>query len=216
MNGGHQQAQEPTPITTGEASGPDKKSETNGNTNLTNDTNGNTKITPETKHEKLSGAEIKKRAKAEKAARRAQSKQEKQPLAKGHITEQTRPPATIIPGKDVPRGSASGPPTLPTSNSKVQHKRTGSMNASSQKAIPLRPTQPQSTSTSVEPQKENKKVALFGHLYGHPRRTTLAGAGKDVHPAVLALGLQMSNYVVCGSNARCIATMLIFKRVRTR
>jgi translation initiation factor eIF-2B subunit delta len=61
--------------------------------------------------------------------------------------------------------------------------------------------------------KEDKSVAVFGHLYGQQRRTTIAGAGKEVHPAVLALGLQLRDYVVCGSSARCVATMLAFKRV---
>jgi hypothetical protein len=28
------------------------------------------------------------------------------------------------------------------------------------------------------------------------------------------LGLQMRDYVVCGSSARCVATLLAFKRVR--
>lgn len=56
-------------------------------------------------------------------------------------------------------------------------------------------------------------MAVFGHLYGQQRRTTVAGAGKEVHPAVLALGLQMRDYVICGSSARCVATLLAFKRV---
>jgi translation initiation factor eIF-2B subunit delta len=30
---------------------------------------------------------------------------------------------------------------------------------------------------------------------------------------VLALGLQLRDYVVCGSSARCVATLLAFKRV---
>lgn len=60
----------------------------------------------------------------------------------------------------------------------------------------------------------NKRVAVFGHLYGQQRRTSIAGAGKEVHPAVLALGLQMREYEVCGSSARCLIMLLAFKRVR--
>ena len=63
-------------------------------------------------------------------------------------------------------------------------------------------------------QRLNKNVAVFGHLYGQQRRTSIAGVGKEVHPAVLALGLQMRDYVVCGSSARCLAMLLVFKRVR--
>jgi translation initiation factor eIF-2B subunit delta len=61
--------------------------------------------------------------------------------------------------------------------------------------------------------KEDKNVAVFGHLYGIPRRSTIAGAAKEVHPAVLALGLQIRDYVICGSSARCVATLIAFKRV---
>lgn len=66
---------------------------------------------------------------------------------------------------------------------------------------------------SSSSRKDTKQVALFSHLYTHSRRTSIAGVSKDVHPAVLALGLQFSNYVICGSSARCVATLLVFKRV---
>ncbi|KAI9876650.1 MAG: hypothetical protein M1830_006029 [Pleopsidium flavum] len=198
------------PSTTTESATTSKRNE---ETKAPNETNGVTKRTPEVKEEKLSGAEIKKRAKAEKAARRAQVKQETQQPDKGNTPEQIKPAVAVNARKDASRVAPGVPSATPTPNLKGQHKRTGSMSATSQKAIPLRPTQSQVILPSLEQQKESKKVALFGHLYGHPRRTTLAGAGKDVHPAVLALGLQMSNYVVCGSNARCIATLLVFKRV---
>lgn len=41
----------------------------------------------------------------------------------------------------------------------------------------------------------------------------MEGVNKEVHPAVLALGLQMSTFTVCGSNARCVAMLLAFKKV---
>lgn len=158
--------------------------------------------------EKLSNAELKKRAKAEKAAKRAQAKE-------------ARPEAAVLPDLSGPRkvdtppeisrkNSAGGGPGIPAA--KGAHKQ----NASIQKNMPLRPAaQPQAAIPTAQPEKENKNVALFGHLYSQPRRTTIAAAGKDVHPAVLALGLQMSNYVICGSNARCVAMLLVFKRVCT-
>jgi translation initiation factor eIF-2B subunit delta len=55
-------------------------------------------------------------------------------------------------------------------------------------------------------------VPLFGHL-AQNRRIGIAGASKDVHPAVLTLGLQMSRYEICGSTARVLAMMLAFKAV---
>ncbi|MCJ1381226.1 hypothetical protein MMC17_004335 [Xylographa soralifera] len=154
--------------------------------------------------EKLSNAQLKKKAKEEKAARRAQEKQAKLPA----ILPDLKAPRKVETLEEIGRrGSAAAPPGTPIVKS--HHKPTGS----TQKSMPLRPAQPQTTTQTVQPKKDNKNVALFGHLYSQPRRTTIAAAGKDVHPAILALGLQMSNYVICGSNARCVATLLAFKRV---
>lgn len=154
--------------------------------------------------DKVSGAEAKKRKKEEKAAKRAEEKQ---------VKPQTALPELKVPRKAEPvgevgrRGSVGG--GLGTPTAKSHHKRTGSI----QKSIPLRPAQPQTATPAPQSKKDNKNVALFGHLYNQPRRTTIAAAGRDVHPAILALGLQMSNYVICGSSARCVATLLAFKRV---
>ncbi|KAI9594726.1 hypothetical protein BDF19DRAFT_443454 [Syncephalis fuscata] len=38
-------------------------------------------------------------------------------------------------------------------------------------------------------------------------------ADKDVHPAILALGLAYSEYRICGSNARCVALLGALKKV---
>ncbi|MCJ1396744.1 hypothetical protein MMC18_009636 [Xylographa bjoerkii] len=153
--------------------------------------------------EKLSNAELKKRAKDGKAARRAQEKQAK-PQA---ILPDLKAPRKVEMLAEVGRRESAGAPS--GSSTVKSHKPSGS----TQKSIPLRPTQPQTTTQAVQPKKGSKNVALFGHLYSQPRRTTIAAAGKEVHPAILALGLQMSNYVICGSNARCVATLLAFKRV---
>ena len=154
---------------------------------------------------KTSGKEKKAKAKAEKAARRAQDKQKQQgqPVADLHGANKTD-------GKKEGerRGSAT---TQAKSGSQIgQHKRTGSTNL---KTLPIRSTESRAAPVTEEPKREEKRVALLDHLYGLPRRTSLAGAGKDVHPAVLALGLQMSDYKICGSTARCAATLLVFRSV---
>lgn len=181
-------------------------------------TNGGVKAVEKTgeenKESKISGAELKKRAKAEKAARRAQVKQEKQPPRKGGTEEVPKQSTTGMGNKEISKPNKNGILAAPAAPiSKGQHKRTGSTSVHAQKSQLPGPRPPQPSLIQAVTPKESRKVALFGHLYGQPRRTTLTGAGKDVHPAVLALGLQMSNYVVCGSNARCIATLLVFKRV---
>ncbi len=131
----------------------------------------------------------------EKAARRAQAL-----LEKGA----TAPVPAPTPGQQ--------PKTEGQKGSKGQHKRGNSTSIEvrhlpvrgAQKAIP--------DAVPAEPKKEDKTVEFFRHLY-KLRTTSIAGASKEVHPAVLALGLQMSNYTICGSCARLVATLQAFKRV---
>ena len=157
------------------------------------------------KESKPSGAELKKKAKEEKAAKRAKEKQSQQQQ------HQSPAEASNIANSIIQRGEVLS--TTTNSGLKHQQKNLGSAGGAAQKSLPIRQVETPSVLPILQPKKENKNVALFGHLYGNSRRTTIAGAGKDVHPAVLALGLQMSNYVICGSNARCVATLLVFKRV---
>ncbi|KAL3472875.1 IF-2B-domain-containing protein [Aspergillus californicus] len=148
--------------------------------------------------DKLSPAELKKRAKAEKAARRAREKNDREQGPPGSQGPTAAGPGTGKKGLDAGPGGTAGAPV-----SKGQ-KGGG----------PPRRGSAQIPQGEVKKKKqEDKNVAVFGHLYGQQRRTTVAGAGKEVHPAVLALGLQMRDYVVCGSSARCVAMLLAFKRV---
>ncbi|KAL8779466.1 MAG: hypothetical protein Q9213_006920 [Squamulea squamosa] len=157
--------------------------------------------------ENISGAELKKRAKAEKAAKRAQIKQEQQATpshaSKGNKSENNKGRTQ----KDSIPPSAQQPPE------NKQHKSNDFLSKPSQEPLQLRPGQQHGPTPELEPKKETQKLAFLGHLYGVPRRTSISGAGKDVHPSILALGIQMSNYVICGSNARCVSTLLVFKKV---
>ena len=158
------------------------------------------------KEKELSGKEKKELAKAQKASRRAAEKQK----------QQGQPAVDLVVGNkgDLQKESEKKSPLGPAiPDSKTQHKRTGSTSAGAQSSLPHRQAPSHAAPVPAEPEKENKNVALFDHLYGNPRRTTIAGAGKDVNPSVLALGLQMRNYIVCGSSARCTAMLLAFKRV---
>ena len=168
-----------------------------------------TKGQNETKDNKLSGAALKKKAKEEKAAKRAREKQNQQQAA-GTEALGGKPELS---SNNLRRSAPASGQDLRVKKQQ-QHKKTGSISANSGNPLALRQVESKPTSAPLPEPTESKHVALFGHLYGTSRRTTIAGAGKDVHPAVLALGLQMSNYVVCGSNARCVATLLVFKRVR--
>ncbi|KAI9649139.1 hypothetical protein NHQ30_001706 [Ciborinia camelliae] len=153
---------------------------------------GNSKeaATPTPDGGKLSAAELKKKAKEEKAARRAAAVQNK-----------------AVVENAIPAPTAAGQKTEAVKGGKAQPKKGAEL-----RNLPVRggPTKP---IPAVEvPKVEDKTVDLFRHLY-KPRTTSIAEAGKDVHPAVLALGLQMSNYTICGSCARLVATLQAFKRV---
>lgn len=147
----------------------------------------------------LTPAELKKKAKEEKAARRAKEKLERESGAGAA-------------GSAAPGGAQGRPPATPKKDA------AGGASQKGQKAPPPRRgsgpgTAIHTPAVEQKKKKDDKKVAVFGHLYGQQRRTTVAGAAKEVHPAVLALGLQLRDYVVCGSSARCVATLLAFKRV---
>ncbi|KAF2851508.1 nagb/rpia/CoA transferase-like protein [Plenodomus tracheiphilus IPT5] len=152
-------------------------------------TNGDTIDAPK----KLSPAELKKLAKAEKQAKRAQAK-----AAAGVPNQQQGPPRE---GQKQQKDSKQG--------SKDDKSRP----------LPIRRRPSQSNVPAVkEPEKRAKKEPkqtglFFGHLYSQPKQQSLVGASKDVHPAVLALGLQYSSYAICGSTARMVAMLLVFKTV---
>jgi translation initiation factor eIF-2B subunit delta len=146
--------------------------------------------------QKLSGAELKKQAKAEKAARRAQALEEKQSGAAALKT----PAQSGLAQKSDTQKSAKGP-----------HKRGGST-VVDVRNLSGRGSQQRVTPALEVPKEEDKTVEFFRHLY-KTRTTSIAGTGKEVHPAVLALGLQISNYTICGSCARLVATLQAFKMV---
>ena len=161
---------------------------------------------------KLSAKELKAQKQAEKQARRQAEKVAREgstpaaaPAVNGHggPSRQEAGQARQRPGPQQPQAG--------TAESRTQHRRTASQ---SQAPRPLALRRRPSQTLKKEPRKGDKEVGLFGHLYNQPRRYTLDGVSKEVHPAVLALGFQMSSYVICGSNARCVAMLLAFKQVR--
>jgi translation initiation factor eIF-2B subunit delta len=172
--------------------------------------NGTPKAAPKpapSEEKKLSGKELKALKVAEKAARRAQKKDDIPPPAAGPSASK---PAKKGPQQQTPKGG-SGPAKSTSGIAKA--------GAGTQSTIPVRGRRPSTSAPAgkpvvVAPKPKVKQVGLFGHLYGQPRRYGIEGASKEVHPSVLALGLQMSNYEICGSTARCVAMLLAFKSVR--
>lgn len=171
---------------------------------------------------KVSAAELKKIAKAEKQARRAAQKEQQQPEAApsgtngvngerqtqkqgGGGVQLTQPQAKQEKQQKAPQQQK--PTKQGAKEGESHHKRTGS----GHQELPVRRRPSQTEGPKMAPKKENKQVELFSHLYSQPRRHTIEGVSKDVHPAVLALGFQMSSYEICGSSARCVAMLLAFK-----
>ncbi len=69
-----------------------------------------------------------------------------------------------------------------------------------------------SVPSTLEPSPGNaRSLRIFLH-FGLPK--TVSVAKGDIHPAILRLALQFSNFKITGANARCIATLTAFKTVR--
>ena len=158
---------------------------------------------------KLSGAELKKRQKAEKAARREKEKAERAAAGGPPVVQNAPTPTQQNKGDSQKKGKSSQQDQKSLQHDKAQHTRRGSGTAPNSQKLPIRPSQSSQAPTS---KKSSKDVGLFGHLYGQSRRQTFHPIPpKEVHPSVLSLGLQMSTYTICGSNARCVAMLLAFK-----
>ena len=170
--------------------------------------------------QKLSPAEIKKRAKAEKQARRAAQK-EQQPEASGpppavpngvNGEAKAQKPDAVAVQYQKPKNEKSHKAQQKQTKPSGQETESQHQGATSQQQVmPIRRRGSQTEVQKVAPKKENKQVELFSHLYNQPRRHQFEGVSKDVHPAVLALGFQISSYEICGSSARCVAMLLAFK-----
>ncbi|GAO16945.1 uncharacterized protein UV8b_06645 [Ustilaginoidea virens] len=147
---------------------------------------------------KLSNAELKKRAKEEKAARRAQAKAA-QP-----------PPSISSPSGAHGAHGAAGDAKPAAAKAKANHPKQvglplhGHHRPASRSVLP--------TSASKEAVAKPKVPECFSHL-SMARRIDLTHADKDVNPAVLALGQQMGSFAISDSTARLEATLLAFKKV---
>ncbi|KAG0022770.1 hypothetical protein BGZ80_011180 [Entomortierella chlamydospora] len=69
----------------------------------------------------------------------------------------------------------------------------------------------ESTSQAKKRERLTKEMGLFAHL-DPPKFANTASAPKDLHPAVVNVGLQMAQFKICGANARCVATLSAFRK----
>ncbi|KAK2048910.1 initiation factor 2 subunit family protein [Colletotrichum somersetense] len=141
---------------------------------------------------KLSGAEKKALAKAEKAARRAKAKE-----------AQPAPPPGQGGAQQGGAGDAKGGKSKPRQDGPQGYNQAGGPRGSQGvKVVPV-----------AAPKDNRPKVPeCFSHL-SMAKRIHITEADKDVHPAVLALGQQMSAFTINDSTTRLEATLLAFKKL---
>lgn len=183
----------------------------NGETNNGSKAENGTGSTPEQVNgdKKISGAELKKLQKQEKAARRAKEKESKAP------DQVQDPPASSAAARKPPqhRDGKQQPKSDSVSMSKQQGPSQQRVRRASGAAPPQATVELPLRRNAGEPKKASKAAPFFAHAYGTARRRTLEGTPKDVHPAISTLALHLSSYVICGSHARGVATLLAFKSV---
>ncbi|KAG9246489.1 translation initiation factor eIF-2B subunit delta [Calycina marina] len=145
----------------------------------------------------LSGSELKKKNKAEKAARRAKEIAEKQGVVLAPVYLPVATPALA----------------QKTNQSKPEQQKKPGASSTDSRSLTIRAAQKLHIPTIPDiPREEDKTVEFFRHL-NRPKKTGIQDAGKEVHQAVLGVGLQIANYTICGSCARLVATLQAFKEV---
>lgn len=159
---------------------------------------------------KMSGQEakaLKEAKKAEKQAKRAAAK-----AAGG-------PPAGSAVQEDGKKGGKSA--SVKSNESTLSKGAQKGQQAKGGKGTIAVVTKELDENTIVLPVKPSKQVSLFKHLYpGSPRPALISGAigtetkgGMGVHPSIVALTIQLNDFVISGSNARTISMLLAFKDV---
>jgi translation initiation factor eIF-2B subunit delta len=182
-------------------------------------TNPATPSTSNSSNIELTPAQKKALAKAEKAARRAEKVTAKETPPTPSVAVESSAPKTngVHPQKQkagasvVATGKAQDAPSTTTPKA-----RRPSVIASGVQVrdLPERLRRDARGNVGETKNTVNKEIGMFSHLYNQPRKHTLEGSAREVHPAILELGLQLSSYVICGSQARCIAMLLALKSVR--
>ncbi|KKA26704.1 hypothetical protein TD95_003343 [Thielaviopsis punctulata] len=148
---------------------------------------------------KLTGAQLKAQKKAEKAARRAQTK--------------AAAPTPAVSGAGAAAGAgpaaAAGGAAAAADAKKLKSKDAAGTSAATRQAARAAQTAP------VVPVKEVKKIVIpecFSHL-SMAKRIQTTQADKDVHPAVLLLGQQMGSFTISDSIQRLQAMLLALRQV---
>lgn len=101
--------------------------------------------------------------------------------------------------------------------SQRQAKQDATVNPKAAQAVKAPVTAPKqaakAVTTSNTPNTPFTASNLFNHLTVAPQHFVKSKSEKDVHPAIVSLGLQWASYKIVGANARCISMLEAFKSV---
>ncbi|KAJ7341436.1 hypothetical protein JRQ81_005528 [Phrynocephalus forsythii] len=147
------------------------------------------------------------RSKAELRAERRARQEAERALKQGRRGEPGQAPPLPAKARPAPPGEAP-PPVVKRLPEHVQVDDPAARKKLAKKLerqqVPLRPDY-------------GAKVSLFSHLHQYSRKELLTQQmsipASVIHPAVVRLGLQYSQGIINGSNARCIALLRVFKQV---
>jgi translation initiation factor eIF-2B subunit delta len=67
------------------------------------------------------------------------------------------------------------------------------------------------TTKAEEADGRSRGLRIFSHFA--LQKPVVHVAKGNVHPAIVHLGLMFAEFRICGANARCIATLSVFRRV---
>ena len=110
-----------------------------------------------------------------------------------------------------PPHSAAPPPSNPRKGGRGTEsplQRRGSL-AAGPSGSSTKPTKDSRVATTEEA--HSRGLRIFSHFA--LQKPVVHVAKGNVHPAIVHLGLMFAEFRICGANARCIATLSVFRRV---
>ncbi|KAJ7117312.1 eukaryotic translation initiation factor 2B delta subunit [Mycena crocata] len=111
-------------------------------------------------------------------------------------------------GADAPNKPKSKPKSTATQKSAAPAESTQSFGAN---AFRSHPKDPSAAALDGEAEiSKSRSLRIFSH-FGLPKHGP--GVKGDIHPCIVRLALQFSEFRISGANARCIATLTAFKTV---
>jgi translation initiation factor eIF-2B subunit delta len=137
--------------------------------------------------------ELQERQRAAKAAQTASG---------GSTAKQPRPAA---PASSHPKKSGKGSEGPVQGKGSLSAGPSGPPNKSTKESKPT-------AAAAEEAAGRSRGLRIFSHFA--LQKSVVHVAKGDVHPAIVRLGLMFAEFKICGANARGIATLSVFKRVR--